>query len=132
MIALRAHDDADAELLRLRSDLLAFVVDEITRAAPVGRSLTLAGPVADAITETAATATRAELIHLGQSLAEDVYGALEPQLEQRLPSLLKAAVATALAEQTATSRQPPAALFWVMLASNGVALAAALAVLYMR
>ncbi|WP_197042304.1 hypothetical protein, partial [Sandarakinorhabdus oryzae] len=110
MIALRVHDDTDAELLRLRRDLLAFVVDEITRSDPADRSLALTGPVADAISETAAAATRAELLQLGRSLADEVILAVEPQLTERLPALVQAAVAAALAEQAAANRQPPAQL----------------------
>jgi hypothetical protein len=132
MIALRAHDDADAELLRLRSDLLAFVVEEISRTAAPGRRHGLAGPVADAITETAAAATRAELIHLGHGLASEVHAALEPQLAERLPALVQAAVAAALAEQAAASRQPPATLLWALMVCNWAALAAALTALVMQ
>lgn len=132
MIALRAHDDADAEMLRLRSDLLAFVVDEIARSGPPGRSHVLAGPVADAITETAAAATRAELFHLGHSLANEVYGALEPQLEQRLPALVHTAVTEAIAEQAAASKQAPVSLIWMLAAGNLLALAVGLAALFLR
>lgn len=132
MIAFRAHDEIDAEMFRLRRDLLAFVVDEITRNPPADRSPMLAGPVADAISETAAAATRAELLQLGRSLADEVILAVEPQLTERLPALVQAAVAEALAEQAAASRQPPAQVYWALLALNGLALAAALAVFLLR
>ena len=132
MIALRAHDDTEAELLRLRRDLLAFVVDEISRTAPPGRSHALAGQVADAITETAAAATRAELFHVSQNLATELYGALGPQLTERLPALVQSAVETALAEQAATSKSPSTQAFWALAAINGLALAVGLAALFLR
>ena len=130
MFALHAHDDADAELLRLRRELMGFVVDEISRTAPAGRSHALAGPVADAITVTAAAATRAELIHLGHGLANQMIAAFEPQLTERLPALVQAAVAKALAEQLAHA--PHNAMPWLpLLAINGLALAVGLAALLM-
>lgn len=137
MFALRAHDDTDAELVRLRRDLLAFVVDEISRTAPPGGNHALAGPVADAIIATAASATRAELIHLSHDLAIEMIGALQPHLAECLPPLVQAAVATALAtalaEQPTSPAPPPAALPWMpFLALNGFALAVALAALLVR
>ena len=131
MIAFRAHDDIDAEMLRLRRDLVAFVVDELARTDPNAAVHPLAGPVADAIAQTAAAATRAELIRLGHSLADEVHLALAPQLDAgiavQVQSGVKAGVAAALAEHAARNTAPPAWAIWALLAANGLALVAGLA-----
>lgn len=114
MSVLRARDDGEAELLRLRRDLMSFVVNEINRGTGAEISQ-LSGPVAEAIAQHATHATRAELVQLGHRLAYDVITELEPQLAQRLPPLIEQAVETVVANQP---KPPPAWLLLGLLAAN--------------
>lgn len=128
MSVLRVRDDGEAELLRLRRDLLSFVVSEVNRG--TGKEVSqLSGPVAEAIAQHGTQATRAELVQLGHRLAYDVITELEPQLAQRLPPLIEEAVATVVANQP---KPPPAWLMLGLLAANLASMLLAASVMVMR
>ncbi len=106
------QDDPQAELLRLRRELLSFVVAEITEQAERGEARPLAGQIAAAIAAEANAATQAELRTSAERLADAVIAALEPHLAARIPALIEPAVAAALAAYDA--RQPRRIPGWML------------------
>jgi len=118
-MAFGTQDEQQAELGRLRRELLSFLVAELAQARPDGQAHPLTGTIATAIATEANTATQAELRHSADRLAGAVIDALEPHLAARIPAIVTPAVAAALAlhEQTA-ARRVPGFMLWAVLAIN--------------
>lgn len=132
MIAFKVHDDTDAELARLRRDLMSFVINEINRGTRADGVHPLAAPIADAIAEQAGSATRSELLLLGNSLADVVVDALEPHLSTRVPALIQPAVEAAMTAYKVEHPEPvPPWMLWALLGTNilSLLLVAALVIL---
>lgn len=123
-MAFGTQDEQQAELARLRRELLSFVVAELAQVQPDGQPHPLAGTIATAIASEANSATQAELRHSADRLAGAVIDALEPHLAARIPAIVTPAVTAALAAHEATAaRRVSDRLIWAVLAINIVAVA---------
>lgn len=117
------QDDQQAELARLRRELLSFVVAELTQVQPDGQAHPLTGKIAAAIVSEANSATQAELRQSAERLAGAVIDALEPHLAARIPAIVTPAVAAALAAHEATAaRRVPDWTMWAVLGINMAAI----------
>ncbi|WP_353200804.1 hypothetical protein [Sandarakinorhabdus sp.] len=123
-MASGVSDDQQAELVRLRRELLSFVVADLAQVQPDGQAHPLTGKIAAAIASEANSATQAELRQSAERLAGAVIDALEPHLAARIPAIVEPAVAAALAVHEATAaRRVPDWMLWAMLAINVAAIA---------
>lgn len=123
-MAFGAQDEQQAELARLRRELLSFVVAELSQVQPGGAPHPLAGTIAAAIANEAGSATREEFRKSADRLAGAVIDALEPHLAARIPAIVTPAVAAALAQhEAAAARRMPDWLLWAVLAINLLAIA---------
>jgi hypothetical protein len=113
-----SHDE-QAELARLRRELLSFLAAELAQAGTDGEPHPLSGQIARAIAGEAGTATQAELRLAADHVAGAVLDVLEPALAQRIPALVEPAVAAALAAHEAKAApRVPLWLLAVMLMIN--------------
>jgi hypothetical protein len=118
-MAFGTQDEQQAELVRLRRELLSFVVAELAQVQPDGQAHPLTGPIATAIATEANSATQAELRQSADRLAGAVIDALEPHLAARIPAIVTPAVAAALAAHEATAaRRVPNWMLWAVPAIN--------------
>lgn len=122
-MAFNTQDEQQAELARLRRELLSFLVAELGQLQPDGQPHPLTGTIAAAIATEANSATQAELHQSAERLAGAVIDALEPHLARRIPAIVTPAVAAALAAHEATAaRRVPDWMLWAVLAINLVAI----------
>lgn len=123
-MAFNTQDDQQAELARLRRELLSFVVAELTQVQPDGQAHPLTGKIAAAIASEANSATQAELRQSAERLAGAVIDALEPHLAARIPAIVEPAITAALAAHAAkAARRVPDWMLWAVLAINLTAIA---------
>ena len=123
-MASGVSDDQQAELVRLRRELLSFVVADLAQVQPDGQAHPLTGKIAAAIASEANSATQAELRQSAERLAGAVIDALDPHLAARIPASVEPAVAAALAVHEATAaRRVPDWMLWAILAINVAAIA---------